>query len=213
MHANLSLLNPRCLAHRENFGKMPDLGIVLVVDQTKIPLTLDKETPHDDHTEYTFKLARPFEFSGNGEELWASFRSDGHFGDEWPFTDTNCENRFEWNTIEPEGLTENDTGIWQRKEGAELKVVYTAENAPWGYGNTVTATVKVRKPKALDGWNDEMWTQYDNSTEEVMEEYAGLILGAEPTTKHTWKGQDPREVLESADGEVEFALVTVNVMK
>jgi hypothetical protein len=190
------------------------LGIVLVVDQNAIPLTLDKETPHDDHTEYTFKLARPFEFSGNGEEFWASFRIDGDlFGDECPFTDTNCENRFEWGKIELKGLTENDTGIWQRKEGEELKVVYIAKDAEWGYGNRVTATVQVRKPKALDGWNNEMFTEYENSVVDVMEEYAGLILGAEPTTEHTWKGKDPRDALRGADGEVESLTVTVKVIK
>lgn len=213
MHANLSLLNPRRLAHRENFSKMPDLGIVLVVDQNEIPLILDKETLHDDYTEYTLKLARPFKFLGNGEEFNASFRSRGYVGDEWLFAVTSCDDYFEWKEIEPGGLTKNDNDIWKKQEGAELQVVYIAKDAPLGYGTTVTTTVEVQKPEALDGWNDEVWTEYENSIEEVLEEYAGLMLGVEPTTTHTWKGKDPREVLEYADGEVESLTVTIKAIK
>lgn len=213
MHANLSLLNPLNLANRENFSKMPDLGIVLVVDQNEIPLVLDKTHEFDDYIEYTLKLERPFKFLGNGEEFNASFRNRGYVGDEWMLAITRVDDYFEWNEIKPGGLTKNDNDIWKKQEGAELKVVYIAKDAPLGYGTTVTATVKVQKPKALDGWNDEVWTEYENSTEEVLEEYAGLMLGVEPTTKHTWKGKDPREVLEYADGEVASLTVTINVIK
>ena len=185
----------------------------MVVDKNEIPLILDKETPHDDYIEYTFKLESPFKFSGNGENYKASIKSRGHVGDGWLFTDTCHENDFEWKAIDPVGLTKNDDGLWKKQEGAEFKVVYTAEDALCGYGITVTAKVQVQKKKALGDWNDEKWAKYKTSIEEVQDEYMGLIHRMEPTTAHTWKGKDPREVLEYADGEVESVTVTIKAIK